>query len=85
MKSLFGGILLAAGILIAGVSGLCSLVILGMGVTEPSGLVGMLPTILLVGGIPFAVGLGLFFLGRSMLRSARLDAQQASSGESDHP
>ena len=34
MKTLFGGILLAAGILIAGVSGLCSLVILGMGVAQ---------------------------------------------------
>jgi len=85
MKSLFGGILLAAGILIAGVSGLCSLVILGMGLTEPSGIVDVLPIVLLVGGIPFLIGLGLFFLGRSMIRAARPDSQQASSGERDRP
>jgi len=85
MKSLFGGILLAAGILIAGVSGLCSLVILGMGLTEPSGIVDVLPIVLLVGGIPFLIGLGLFFLGRSMIRAARADSQQASSEERDRP
>jgi hypothetical protein len=85
MKSLFGGILLAAGILIAGVSGLCSLVILGMGVTEPSGVVDMLPIVLLVGGIPFLIGLGLFFLGRAMIRAARREAQEASSAEEGLP
>jgi hypothetical protein len=81
MKSLMGGILLGAGILIAGASGLCSLVFLAMGVTEPGGLMSLLPMILLIGGIPFAIGLGLFFLGRSLIRSARRDALELSSGE----
>jgi hypothetical protein len=85
MKSLLGGILLAVGILIAGASGLCSLVFLGMGVSEPSGLVDVLPMILVVGGIPFAVGLGLFFLGRSLIRSGRRDAEQASARDQDQP
>ena len=82
MKSFFGGLLLAVGILVAGVSGLCSLVVLGMGVAEPAGL-GDLPIVLLIGGIPFLVGLGLFFLGRSMIRSARRDAQEQSARAQD--
>ena len=85
MKSLFGGILLGAGILIAGASGLCSLVFLGMGLTEPSGMVDMLPMVLLVGGIPFLIGLGLFFQGRSKIRSARRDGQEAPSRGPDQP
>ena len=85
MKSFFGGVLLAAGILIAGVSGLCSLVVLGMGVTEPSGLADVLPMVLLFGGVPFLIGLGLFFLGRSMIRSARRDGQEAPSRGPDQP
>jgi hypothetical protein len=85
MKSLLGGILLAVGILIAGASGLCSLVFLGMGVSEPSGLVDVLPMIFVVGGIPFEVGLGLFFLGRSLIRSGRRDAEQALARDQDQP
>ncbi len=81
MKSLFGGILLGAGILIAGASGLCSLVFLVMGLSEPSGFVDVAPMVLVVGGIPFAIGLGLFFLGRSLVRSARRDAQELPSQE----
>ena len=69
MKVIFGGILMAVGILIAGGSGLCSLVILfggGMG-TDFS----MLPLVLLVGGIPFAVGAAIAFGGFCLIRSAR--------------
>jgi hypothetical protein len=78
MKTLFGGILLAIGILIAGASGLCSLTMFFsvMGNLhshqEFSG-AGMLPVIAIFGGIPFAVGLGLFFAGRALIRSDRGD------------
>ncbi len=72
MKALFGGILVAVGLLIAGASGLCSLAVLatvagggGAGLLEMLFLVGM------IGGVPFAVGLGLFSWGRSLLRRAR--------------
>jgi len=71
MKSLFGGLLLAAGILIAGASGLCSLVFLGMGVSEPGGFLSLLPMVAMIGGVPFVLGLGLLFAGRALLRSAR--------------
>lgn len=70
MKSLFGGLFLGAGILIAGLSGLCSLLILVMSVADGQ-VLDMLPIVLIVGGIPVAIGLGLFFIGRAMLRSAR--------------
>lgn len=68
MTRLFGGILLAVGILVMSVSGLCSLVVVVSGfreaLREPS--VVMLPAI--VGGVPFLIGFGLFRAGRGLLR-----------------
>ena len=73
MKTL-GGILLGVGILIAGLSGLCSLIFFATEMTSPhsntSELIGM---VLFIGGIPFAIGLGLFFLGRHLIKSAGTD------------
>jgi hypothetical protein len=69
MRQLFGGCLLAVGILIAGVSGLCSIGLLMNGiVVDPLGVLG---AILFYGGIPFAIGLGLAIAGRRIIRSAR--------------
>jgi len=69
MKQLLGGILIAVGILIAGASGLCSMVALfGMGNGA-----NILPLVLLIGGIPLAVGVGLIFGGRALIRRARLE------------
>ena len=76
MKTFFGGLLLAVGILIAGASGLCSLTILGMGLTESGGMVMMLPMVAVVGGIPFAFGLALFFGGRALLRQAKRESMK---------
>ncbi len=67
MQKLLGGIMLAIGILIAGASGLCSAVFLISMIGQS---LEMLPLIILFGGIPFAVGLGLFFGGRALIRSA---------------
>jgi len=69
MKKLLGAILLGIGILIAGASGLCSAVFLISSLTEPASLQAPL-LILIVGGIPFVIGLGLFFIGRALIRSA---------------
>lgn len=70
MSQLFGGLLLGVGILIMTCSGLCSLIVVVMGIgvafSEPSAL--LLP--LMVGGIPFAIGFGMFRWGRSLLRQA---------------
>jgi len=74
MKQVLGGILLAIGILIAGASGLCSLVMLfGSGGGGIGGIAEMLPLILMFGGIPFAVGVAIAFGGWALLRSARND------------
>ena len=71
MKMLFGGILLAVGILIAGVSGLCTLYGLAMSFTEPSSMLSMVPMVLMFGVPPLAVGIGLIFGGRRLMRQAR--------------
>jgi hypothetical protein len=72
MRTLFGGILLAIGILVAGASGLCSLAFLVSMVTSSGGgEFASLPLVLVVGGIPFAIGLALFFAGRALIRSGR--------------
>ena len=75
MKRLFGGILLAVGILIMTCSGLCSawIVIMGIGSIAqlgPSALTFLIvPAI--IGGVPFAAGFGLFYWGRSLMREAQ--------------
>jgi hypothetical protein len=70
MKKLFGGILMAVGILIAGASGLCSLAILFGGGMGPD-MMGMLPMVLMIGGIPFAVGVLIAIGGGALIKSAR--------------
>jgi hypothetical protein len=70
MKEVIGGILIAVGILIAGASGLCSAAVLFEGGFAPESL-SMLPLVLMIGGIPFAAGVGIAFGGRALIRSAR--------------
>ena len=69
MKPVLGGILIAIGLLVAGGSGLCSLMVL-FSSGEMSGF-GMWPLVLMFGGIPFAAGVGLIFGGRALIRSER--------------
>lgn len=78
MKTFFGGVLLAIGILIAGASGLCSMALLISVLSNPhshgefSG-TNMLPVIAIFGGIPFAIGVGSIFVGRAWIREDRED------------
>lgn len=67
MKEVLGGILIAIGVLVAGGSGLCSLMVL-FSSGELSGF-GMWPAVLMFGGIPFAAGMGMIFGGRALIRS----------------
>lgn len=78
MKQMFGGILIAIGILIAGASGLCSVAIL-FGSGEFAGL-GMLPAVAIFGGVPFAGGVAMAFGGRSLIRKAREENASAENG-----
>ena len=73
MKQILGGILLAVGILIAGASGLCSLVFLFGSGSGLGGIMEILPAVLLFGGIPFAVGAAVGLGGYALIRSARND------------
>lgn len=75
MKMLFGSLLLAIGGLIALLSGLCSAWILVAMLGSGSGgeALGMIPMVAIVGGIPFAIGAGLFMWGHKLIRSARDD------------
>ncbi len=76
LARLIGGLLMGAGLLIAGGSGLCSLLLLAEGSTwaGPSA-AESLSIIAMVGGIPFVIGIGLFFTGRLVWRK----------GDSDQP
>jgi hypothetical protein len=73
MKEVFGGIIMAIGILIAGGSGLCSLVMLFSGDGEFGNTMEMLPLVLVVGGVPFAIGSAITFGGYMLFRSGRDD------------
>ncbi len=69
IAKLFGALLMAAGGLIAGLCGLCSAVFLfSLAASDPSGVGGMAMVALFVGGIPTAVGVGLFLAGRKVWR-----------------
>jgi hypothetical protein len=59
MAQLLGGCLLAAGILIAGASGLCTLLMVSYGDWGD----------LIIGLLPLAIGLGLVFAGRRLISS----------------
>ena len=67
MRRLLGGILLAIGILVAGLSGLCTLLVLGGSLTSGQFIDG-LSMALAFGGIPLAIGIGLIFAGRALLK-----------------
>lgn len=72
MKKLLGGILLAVGVLIMGLSGLCTLssILIGMGGGSGTAMLGWAVLAIVVGGIPFAFGLALFLLGRWLIRAS---------------
>jgi hypothetical protein len=73
MRTLFGGLLLAIGVLIAGASGLCSLAVLFSGSSEFGRATSMLPMVLIFGGIPFAIGAALIFVGNMLIREGKDD------------
>jgi hypothetical protein len=79
----FGGLLMAAGGLIAVSAGLCSAVVSFMALTESGATADMitvgLPLVLLFGGIPIAIGITLFFVGRMLYRERPGGGQPGSA------
>jgi hypothetical protein len=65
MKQVFGGILLAIGLIIALVSGLCCLAVFG---DSPHLNSEDVTLVLVIGGIPFVVGVGMAIGGWFLLR-----------------
>lgn len=70
MKELLGGCLQAAGILIAGLFGLCTLIMLGS-IKSWRGFVDVIGTMVGFALIPFLIGVALILAGRALIRSAR--------------
>jgi hypothetical protein len=71
MKELLGGCLQAVGILIAGLFGLCTLIAL-TNIYSWRSFESAVGNIIFL-GVPFFVGLGLFYAGRALTRSGRAD------------
>lgn len=80
MQKVFGGILLGIGILIAGLSGLCSLFaamdLLFSGRSGGGENFLDWPTLFFVGGIPFAIGFGMAFGGWKLLNAGSAPTSQ---------
>lgn len=75
VSKFFGGLLIAAGVLLATLSGLCSLVFvadsIGSVLRDPNAAQGLALGVVLVaisGGLPFAAGVALIFGGRAMIK-----------------
>ena len=78
MKKLFGSLLLGCGIILGGLSGLCTLIVAGSAMAGSSSyqeIMSVLPAALLFGGIPIGIGIGMFFGGRAMLSAAKRDEE----------
>jgi hypothetical protein len=74
----FGVLLIAAGVLVAGLCGLCTIAIIGVSVSTPSGTGpqdygggGMIPVALMLGGIPTVFGCLMIWAGIVLLRAGR--------------
>lgn len=85
MQKLFGGILMAVGLIIGGLSGICTIGVIVSSLHDPSAMLAggggqwmsSAMLVLIVGGIPILAGVGLFLAGRKLVRSA--DAVQTAA------
>ncbi|HVM99556.1 MAG TPA: hypothetical protein VMT68_05010 [Caulobacteraceae bacterium] len=80
MGQFIGVMLIAFGALIAGLCGLCTLVVAGVSLTAPHdpqgyGGGGMVAVALLLGGLPTLFGAAMIWAGIIVLRNARRAAQ----------
>lgn len=71
VAKLFGAMLMAVGVLIAGLAGLCSAAMIVMMIGQPSGAASALPLVVGFGGVPIVIGVGIFMGGRTLWRGPR--------------
>jgi len=71
VAKLFGAMLMAVGVLIAGLAGLCSAAMIVMMINQPSGAASALPLVATFGGVPIVIGVGIFIGGRALWRGPR--------------
>ena len=81
MKQFFGAMLMGCGILIAGLSGLCLLLVVGSALLDPATTasreqMAYLPAAVIFAGIPVVIGVAMFLGGRYALRSAEADTRR---------
>jgi uncharacterized membrane protein (DUF441 family) len=77
VKALLGSILIGVGLLIATVSGACSLMFIAEAFSDAA----MAQAVLLLGGIPFLAGIGLIFGGLKLVRIARAENSSLNNDE----
>jgi hypothetical protein len=67
VRRFFGGALMAVGFLVMVLCGLCSACVFVVGLSDNAlGGGDTLAMVLLMGGVPFAIGLGIFFTGKAV-------------------
>lgn len=84
----FGGLLIVAGVLVAALCGLCTLVVIGVSVEAPAnngpqnyGGGVMIPVALIFGGVPTIFGGLMIWAGVSLVRSGRKPAEPPKTFE----
>jgi hypothetical protein len=81
----FGYTLLTIGWLIAATAGLCTTVVVGLGLTSltTANILDYAPIPLLFGGIPILIGIGMIFLGRFLVRTGKVQQNNPPPGQTD--
>lgn len=73
MQKVFGGLFIALGILVAGLSGLCTYFIFAESTSPEDFSSESFWIVAIVGGIPFITGLTFVWLGRYLIKNASTD------------
>lgn len=71
MQKVFGGLFIAVGILVAGLSGLCTFFMFAESSSPETFSAESIGIVLIFGGIPFATGVTFILLGRYLIKNAR--------------
>ena len=70
MQKVFGGLLIATGILVAGLSGLCTFFMFAESASPETFSAESIGIVAIFGGIPFATGITFILLGRYLIKNA---------------